>query len=137
MDLNHKHILLTAKNLATPLRTIEEVSVWLLELVKKVNMKILIGPFVTRCMTEGNEGITGIVCIETSHSSFHCWDTIEKPFFKADLYSCKDFDVKVVIEHCRVFGPTSVEYMVIDRNDNEKVSLDTHMKIVDKGIVDF
>jgi S-adenosylmethionine/arginine decarboxylase-like enzyme len=119
IDFNHKHILLLAENLSNPLNNIEDISAWLLELVKKVDMKVLMGPYVTYCDTEGNEGITGIVVIETSHCSVHIWSSVEKPFLQADLYSCKDFDPQLVINHFAIFEPEKVKYLVVDRNVNK------------------
>lgn len=122
--LNHKHILITATGLANPPRTPEQLSSWLIELVSKVDMVVLLGPYSIRCDTLGNEGVTGIVCIETSHASVHCWDMHADtlPFLKMDLYSCKDFSPADVIEHLAVWQPTQSEYMVIDRNGVMHVS---------------
>lgn len=118
-NLDHKHILLLAENLSKPLRDVEAVSAWLLELVEKINMKVLMGPFVKYCDTKDNEGITGIVVIETSHCSIHIWSSVDKPFLQADLYSCAYFDSSLVIEHFRIFGPEKIKYLIVDRNVNE------------------
>lgn len=119
-QLNHKHVIVTAF-LKNPPRTAELVETWLTKLVDLVDMKILFGPHVTRCDTEGNEGVTGIVCIETSHASAHIWDTLDEPFMKFDLYSCKDFSIPVILNHIQQFQPTSLSYMLIDRNSDIKV----------------
>jgi len=116
VKLNHLHILVTARGLTAPPRTAEAVEAWLTELVSKVNMEILIPAQGIRCDDEGNEGATGVVCIKTSHASLHCWDAVEDPFLTMDLYSCKEFDVAVVLDHLTAFGPREVEYMIIDRN---------------------
>lgn len=120
--LNHKHILVTSSGLENPPRTTEVLSEWLSALVSKVGMTILLGPYSIRCETVGNEGVTGIVCIETSHASVHCWDIDQTPFLKMDLYSCKDFDPMTVVDHLAVFEPVSTEYMVVDRNGTMRVS---------------
>ena len=136
--LNHKHIMLNGIDLQTPLRSAHLVIDWLLELVEKVGMKVLFGPNAVRCDTMGNEGVTGLVCIETSHASIHVWDSCDRMFFKADLYSCKDFDIQQVIEHCRVFGPVRVDYVVIDRNEaTGAASNEISIRVIDQGIHRF
>lgn len=126
--LNHKHVILTA-TLRSPPTQAAEVEEWLKVLVDKVDMKILFGPYCTRCDTEGNEGVTGVVCIETSHASIHVWDKIEQPFMKFDLYSCKDFDVQTIFDHISCFNPAMCDYIVLDRNGQ--------IKVMDKGTVFF
>lgn len=121
-DLNHKHIIVTASGLASPPRTPAQVERWLTDLVAKVDMKVLMGPYALRCETDGNEGVTGIVCIETSHASIHVWDTGCIPFAKMDLYSCKDFDANVVVDHFADFGPTSIDVLVVDRNEAARIT---------------
>jgi S-adenosylmethionine/arginine decarboxylase-like enzyme len=115
-NLNHKHIVVTAYNLKNPPKTSFEVERWLLKLVDAVNMKVLLGPFCTRCDTPGNEGVTGIVCIETSHASIHVWDNRQEPYAQMDLYSCDDFDTKAVFELLKEFKPFRIDGIVIDRN---------------------
>ena len=125
MDLNHKHIIVTA-HIKFPPVDAEIVDYWLRELVDKVDMKILFGPHTTYCETEGNVGVTGVVCIETSHASIHIWNEAEPPFLKFDLYSCKDFSSDVVIDHLNYFGLIDYEYMIIDRNNG--IEIKEHVK---------
>ena len=121
MNLNHKHILVTAKNLQNIPRTPEVLIDWLERLVEAVNMKILIYPQAIRCTDEGNEGTTGIVVIKTSHGSIHVWDECEVPYLKFDLYSCDDFDPQIVVHMIEEFKPTELTYLLIDRNKDELV----------------
>lgn len=90
---------------------------WFYRLVEAIDMRVLIRPNSIYCGTDGNEGLTGLVCIETSHSSIHFWSK-PKPFFKFDLYSCKDFDQADVINMLREFGLYRLVYTLIDRNDD-------------------
>lgn len=99
-----------------PPLTAEEGEQWLRDLVEKIGMKILIEPQAVVCNTFGNEGVTGIVCLETSHASFHSWSSVEKPFINFDVYSCKHFDAETVLEHFAEFGPVSHRFVVLDRN---------------------
>lgn len=114
--MNHRHLLLKAKGLTKPPATTAATEGWLLRLVDAVHMRVLMGPYVTRCNTEGNEGITGVVVIETSHCSLHCWDRTPEPFFQLDLYSCADFQVRDVLDMVAEFGPAEIEWMLVDRN---------------------
>jgi S-adenosylmethionine/arginine decarboxylase-like enzyme len=113
-------------NLFSPPTSAQVIDEWLIELVKLVDMKILFGPHSTFCETEGNEGVTGVVCIETSHASIHVWHKLEKPFVKFDLYSCKDFSTEVVLNHLDQFGLNGYEYMIIDRNNG--LTVKEHVK---------
>ena len=113
---DHRHIVLTARGLAAPPRTAEAVSAWLDRLVAAVGMKVLMGPYATRCETPGNEGCTGVVVIETSHASVHIWDRVPEPFAKIDLYSCRTFGSDKVLRLVEEFRPTAVEWLVLDRN---------------------
>jgi S-adenosylmethionine/arginine decarboxylase-like enzyme len=119
--LHHQHFICTAV-LKKPPTTGAEMDAWLIELVAKVGMVVLYGPFSTRCDELDNEGVTGMIGLTTSHSSAHVWDRIEKPFMKFDLYSCRPFDVETVLDHLKIFEPVSCEYMVLDRNGSLKVA---------------
>ena len=54
LDLDHRHIVLTARGLAAPPRTAEAVIGWLGRLVSAAGMKGLMGPIAARGDTEGN-----------------------------------------------------------------------------------
>lgn len=128
-DLDHKHIIVTAK-LRNPPRTAEQVDDWMRRVVEAVNMKILFGPHVTRCDTPGNEGVTGIVCIETSHASIHVWDTLDVPFMKFDLYSCMRFDPTIITDMIKEFDPYYIESMMVDRNTTIEVVAKDQQQII-------
>lgn len=117
--LDHRHIIVSAHGLSRPPMTAQEIESWFTRLVDAVGMTTLIGPYAIRCNTMGNEGVTGIVCIETSHASVHVWDSCDEPFLKMDLYSCMHFDVSTVIDLVREFGPEYTSYMLIDRNGRD------------------
>ena len=113
---NHKHFIATGYVRSAPgPQMIETVEQWFRSLVSAIEMNILIEPKVVYCDTEDNEGLTGIVCIETSHSSIHFWAK-PQPFFKFDLYSCMDFQESVVVDKLKEFGLTKIEWTTIDRN---------------------
>ena len=72
MEKNHKHMILNA-TVRNPIVSEESCRNWLKKLVEIIDMKILIEPVAKYCDTCGNEGVTGTVVIETSHSSIRNW----------------------------------------------------------------
>lgn len=114
-NLDHKHILVTA-SVKNPPRSEEFIIDWLRRLIAAVDMKIVSGPYAKYVTTAGNEGLTAIVSIETSHSSIHVWSEEEIPFIKFDLYSCKTFDPSVPLSFINEFEPHSFEWILLDRN---------------------
>lgn len=116
--LDHKHIIVNAVVKNPPKEGDEEfVKDWLRRLIAAVNMKIVIGPHVHYCKADENEGITASVNIETSHAALHVWDKLDKALFRFDLYSCATFDPQVVVDFIKEFDPTSLEFVVLDRNE--------------------
>lgn len=79
------------------------------------------GPYSKYLDVEGNRGVTGIVVIETSHISFHCWDEVSPALIQMDVYSCKNFDPNRVINALLKFGLESYDILNIDRNNELKV----------------
>lgn len=112
--LVHKHLIIRAEVENPPLSAETTVN-WLKELVEKIGMKIVLGPFAAYVDKPGNEGVTGIVVIETSHCAIHVWDKQEKPLIQLDVYTCSTLTLDVVFEHFQVFKPTKVEYKFLDR----------------------
>jgi S-adenosylmethionine/arginine decarboxylase-like enzyme len=88
---------------------------WFLRLVDTIDMKILMNPHCIWCDDEGNEGVTGVVGITTSHSSIHFWPE----HYMFDLYSCKEFEVETVVEMLKEFKTHSLQYQVINRDTGE------------------
>ena len=121
MEKNHKHLILNA-NVRSPLETEEDVTCWLAELVNIVDMEILIPPISKYCDIEGNEGVTGTVVITTSHMSIHIWPKAEVPYIRLDVYSCKDFCAKEVLDFVdKTMGIIEEGHIVVDRNSLKPV----------------
>jgi S-adenosylmethionine/arginine decarboxylase-like enzyme len=118
-DLNLFHLHMVGKAyIKNPPTTVEAINDWLIDLVEKIQMKILIGPFSVDCKTLGNEGITGALVIETSHLSGHCWHLVDRPFLMWDVYSCVVYDPEVVLQTIHThFDLEQCNYALIDRND--------------------
>lgn len=126
----NKHILVTGYIAEAPgpeyVYTLQD---WFNRLVEAVDMKVLIDPICVWCNDEGNEGVTGMVGITTSHSSIHFWSG-EPSFYKFDLYSCKDFALESVAEMLKELGTYKFTYTVVDRTDDEH-------PVIDSGVVHF
>jgi S-adenosylmethionine/arginine decarboxylase-like enzyme len=115
--LKHKHILIRA-DVNKPPKTIDEVVNWLTKLIKDIDMKILDGPYAKRVDMKGNEGVTGMAIIETSHVVIHTWDAITPSLIQLDVYSCKDFNPLVILNSLSIFEPLDVDYKYFDRENN-------------------
>lgn len=126
----NKHILVTGYISEAPgpeyVYTLQD---WFNRLVEAVDMKVLIDPICVWCNDEGNEGVTGMVGITTSHSSIHFWSG-EPSFYKFDLYSCKDFALESVAEMLKELGTYKFTYTVVDRTDDEH-------PVIDSGVIHF
>jgi len=119
-DLDHKHILINAAVRKPPIDT-KYVEDWFKRLIEAVGMKVVIGPHAINLPTPGNEGITAICCIETSHCSLHVWEKAKVPFIRFDLYSCKSFDVSIVVDFLKEFDPYHYTYALVDRNKDTRL----------------
>ena len=113
----HKHLLVDG-TIRNPISDPEVINAWLAELVDKVDMEIFMEPRSKYCDDPTNAGTTGVVVITTSHASIHIWNDGDPAFFRADLYSCKEFDPQVVLAHFAVFDPIELDYSLIDRTQH-------------------
>ena len=108
----HKHILVTGYISEAPGEDfVPNLNDWFRRLVAEVGMNILFEPQSIWCKTDGNEGLTGVVGLDTSHSSIHFWPT----FYTFDLYSCKDFSLSSVVKMLSEFGTQKINYMMVHR----------------------
>jgi S-adenosylmethionine/arginine decarboxylase-like enzyme len=115
---NHLHLLVKGY-ITNPPKKEEVLNKWLSELVSEVGMKVVAGPTSVYVDEPGNEGITGTVTLATSHAAIHIWDNDNPPMFQFDIYSCKDFEPEVVLNHIhKSFGLTEAYWSFIDRNQN-------------------
>lgn len=127
VELNHKHLIYNSYSDTCRNWSVAEITLLLLDVVKVADMTVMMGPYVQRCDTEGNEGITGAVVIETSHCSIHIWDKGEIRF---DLYSCKDFNEKDVVKLLNTYFFVAdqeilynYDYVILDRNEDNMISV--------------
>lgn len=99
-----KHVKILGKGSPSKLNDSSVVHSFLLNTIELVGMRRLMGPHV--CQVElqirkmGKEpfedegGVTGVVVLSTSHAAIHTWPL--RPKFVFDLYSCRDFDERIV-----------------------------------------
>jgi S-adenosylmethionine/arginine decarboxylase-like enzyme len=124
MKKNHKHLILNAY-VNNPINDEESCKKFLLDLTKIVEMDVLIDPVAKYCDIPGNEGVTGTIVITTSHMSIHVWPQEENSYIRMDIYSCKDFDEKKVVDFVdETMNVTAYGTMLIDRNDIVPVMID-------------
>jgi S-adenosylmethionine/arginine decarboxylase-like enzyme len=110
----HKHLIIRAE-VNRPITSEKEIKKWLRNLVKKIDMNIIKGPYASYVSKEGNRGITGIVMIETSHIAIHVWDEETPALVQCDVYSCAEFSSNEVLMEFVVMEPTKIEHMLLDR----------------------
>ena len=113
----HKHLIIRAE-VIRPITSEKEIKKWLRNLVKKIDMNIIKGPYASYVSKEGNRGITGIVMIETSHIAMHVWDETSPALVQCDVYSCAEFSSSEVLIEFATMEPTKIEHMLLDRAEN-------------------
>jgi S-adenosylmethionine/arginine decarboxylase-like enzyme len=115
--LFHKHILINAK-IINPIKFEEDAITFLTDLVNKIGMKIIRGPFASYVDKEGNRGMTAIVMIETSHIAFHIWDETIPSVLQFDLYTCGSLEHNKIIDVIKErFQTIELDYVLFDRED--------------------
>lgn len=115
---NHLHLLVKGY-MKNPPKAEEAVNEWLTQLVDTVGMKVIVGPASVYVDEPGNEGITGTVTLATSHAAIHIWDVQQPAMFQFDIYSCKDYEPNIVLEHIdKAFGLEEAYWSFIDRNSD-------------------
>ena len=113
----HKHLLVNAK-ISNPVKSEAQGIEFLANLVDKIDMKIIKGPFASYVNVEGNRGLTGIVMIETSHIAFHIWDEVRPGLIQFDLYTCGQLELdKVISIFKETFDIVTLDYILFDREN--------------------
>ena len=113
----HKHLLVNAK-ITNAVKSEAQGIEFLTNLVDKIDMKIIKGPFASYVNVEGNRGLTGIVMIETSHIAFHIWDEVRPGLIQFDLYTCGKLELdKVLSIFKETFDIVTLDYILFDREN--------------------
>ncbi len=112
--LEHKHLIIRTEVLAPPTNE-HWLQQWLTELVDKIGMKICKGPITAYVDMPGNEGLTGVVVIETSHIAIHVWDAINPALIQLDVYTCGALDKDIIFTELEQWRPVKIEWKYLDR----------------------
>ena len=117
MTQKHKHLIVRADIGWSPKEEdLNKVSDWIRSLIKKIQMKLLAGPYTTYVNELGNKGMTSVAIIETSHIALHIWDEINPGLMQLDVYSCADFTPQDVFDEVEeMFDTKKIEYKFLDR----------------------
>ena len=117
MTQKHKHLIVRADIGWCPQEEdLNKISDWVRVLIKKIDMKLLAGPYTTYVSEKGNKGMTSVAIIETSHIALHIWDETNPGLMQLDVYSCADFIPNQVFEEInKIFKTIKMEYKFLDR----------------------
>ena len=110
----HKHLIIRAE-VNRPITSEKEIKKWLRNVVKKIDMKIIKGPYAAYVSKEGNRGITGVVMIETSHIAMHVWDEERPALVQCDVYSCAEFSSNEVLAEFLPMDVVKIDSILLDR----------------------
>ena len=100
----------------------------------KLEMTKIMPPYVFKY--DGGEvkedwGISGVVLIAESHIALHTFP--EKEFFTFDIFSCKEFDVRVAVDILlEVFQPVHFDETLVTRGREFPRSIGRAVKIVNQ-----
>ena len=95
---------------------LNKISDWIRSLIKKIDMKLLAGPYTTYVNEKDNKGMTSVAIIETSHIALHIWDEVSPGLMQLDVYSCADFNPSDVFDKVNeLFQTIKMEYKFLDR----------------------
>lgn len=112
--LEHKHLIVRAE-LNNPPKCTSAIDLWMRKLVEQIDMKILMGPYSVYSDMVGNQGLTAVTIIETSHIAMHVWDEVNPALMQLDVYTCSTLNIDDVFKAIEQFEPVKVEYKYIDR----------------------
>ena len=115
----HKHLIIRAE-VNRPLRSEKETKKWLRNVVNKIDMKIIKGPYASYVSKEGNRGVTGVVMIETSHIAIHIWDETTPALVQCDVYSCAEFSSNEVLAEFLDMEVVKLNHIMLDRGKEIK-----------------
>tara|TARA_B110000014_G_C19908831_1_gene470251 strand:- start:45 stop:449 length:405 start_codon:yes stop_codon:yes gene_type:complete len=117
MTQQHKHLIVRADIGWCPKEEdLNKISDWIRSLIKKIDMKLLAGPYTTYVSEAGNKGMTSVAIIETSHIALHIWEETSPGLMQLDVYSCAYFNPQDVFDDVNeLFRTIKMEYKFLDR----------------------
>ena len=114
--IEHKHLMISA-NFIRRVYSSSWYETWMTRLIEDLEMTALVEPKAVRDNTIGNEGITAFSIITTSHIVLHTWES-EMPYkLQLDVYSCKSFRIKTVLDRLENLNVSNVKYKFLDREN--------------------
>ena len=136
IPLEHKHLIVRAEVLDPP-RDEKQTSEQVTDLIERIGMKILMGPYAKYVTMEGNRGLTIATIIETSHVVMHTWDETDPAIIQLDVYTCGPLEPQIVIEWLNQYQPVKIDHKYLDREFNIKdLSTDRPHNYSTKEIID-
>ena len=115
----HKHLLIRAEVNQPPRESEQQyIRDWMICMVDDIGMKLLHGPIVKYVKVKGNEGMTAIAMIETSHIAMHVWEKQDPPIIQLDVYTCGPFVPEIVLKALQGFDPIKLHWKYLDRQYN-------------------
>ena len=117
MTQQHKHLIVRADIGWCPQEEdLNKISDWIRSLIKKIDMKLLAGPYTTYVREAGNKGMTSVAILETSHIALHIWEETSPVLMQLDVYSCAYFNPQDVFDNVNeLFRTIKMEYKFLDR----------------------
>jgi len=131
MQINHLHLFLRAECQKSP-GAGDEQKIYndVTKLIHAIGMKVFMEPKVKYMPDLGNEGLTYIAGLETSHTSGHYWDKPDHTIMKypgstllqADLYTCGCMDeneIKTILAYIAEYKPKLLNVAIFDRSRHD------------------
>lgn len=112
----HRQVIIRA-SVSRPPNDANRLSEWTKEVIEAVGMKVMHGPHVVYDTSVGNRGFTALAILNFSHVSIHCWDEESPALIEFDLFSCKRFSIKTVLEKLDEFGLVGFNLKYINRDE--------------------
>ena len=112
--LVHKHIIIRAEVLDPPSNE-NTVSQQVRDLIERIGMKLLMGPYAKYVTMPGNRGLTVAAIIETSHVVMHTWDECDPAIVQLDVYTCGPFEPQTVFDWLKQYSVIKIDHKYIDR----------------------
>jgi len=94
LKIKKKSFVLKVKN---PIKNVKDNDRFVKELAKLIDMRIISGPHSVYIHDKGNEGVSSVSIIKTSHICVHSWDKKTPGEIHLDIFSCKDFSVSKIL----------------------------------------
>src|SRR5210317_851102 len=124
--LVHKHIIIRSEVLNPPVSE-NLASEQVKDLIERIGMKLLMGPYAKYVTMPGNRGLTVASIIETSHIVMHTWDECDPAIIQLDVYTCGPFDPNIVFTWLEQYKTTKIDYKYIDRErDIKEIPIRSH-----------